>query len=477
MNSLAIISSFSLILLGFIGIGVFVSKTSTGSESEYLLGNRSFGKYMIGIGAGATANSGFVMVGAVGMGYTLGISTVLYPIAAFVGDWLFWHFFPGRVHETARKYNCYTVPELLDAKTTGNRQFHIRSIAASIAIVFVGLFATGQLLAGGKVVSATFDIDLIPAIIISAIVIISYCAQGGLKASVWTSFIQGIIILMTVIGLLIMAIKVGNGVPAIIEELRVINPGSLDFTFNHTTLTMTLVLIGMAGMGFGFDLSAPHFIVRLLSGRSSKDVNAAKWIYLGFLYFTWTGMALFGVILRAILPDIFDPEQAVAIFSNLYLNPWLVGIVMAGIFSAVASTFGGQLLAISSSIAVDIVPSWHEYMMRKFGTGYQYIITVVVGLLLIIMASNMNSTVFNLILFSGATLAGAFAPVMIIVVLNLRTTPMALLFCMFAGLLAAILWRLNGLADNMLEALPGMITGLLVNKIITEFSTDNHPKT
>ena len=110
-------------------------------------------------------------------------------------------------------------------------------------------------------------------------------------------------------------------------------------------------------------------------------------------------MALFGVILRAILPDIFDPEQAVAIFSNLYLNPWLVGIVMAGIFSAVASTFGGQLLAISSSIAVDIVPSWHEYMMRKFGTGYQYIITVVVGLLLIIMASNMNSTVFNLILF------------------------------------------------------------------------------
>lgn len=431
---------------------------------------------MIGVGAGATANSGFVMVGAVGMGYAFGISTVLYPVAAFAGDWLFWRFFPSRIHETAQKYNCYTVPELLDAKTTGNMQFHIRSIAASIAIVFVGLFAAGQLLAGGKVVSATFNIGLTPAIIIAAIVIISYCVQGGLKASVWNSFIQGIIMLLTVIGLLVMAIKVGNGIPAIIGELRVINPDLLDFSFNHTGLTTTLVLIGMAGMGFGFGLSAPHFIVRLLSGRSSKDVNAAKWIYLGFLYFIWIGMATFGVILRVILPDLDDPEQAVAIFSNIYLNPWLVGIVMAGIFSAVASTFGGQLLAVSSSIAVDVVPSWHEYMMTKFGTGYQYVITAVVGLILIIVASNMTSTVFNLILFSGATLAGAFAPVMIIVVLNLRTTPMALMSCMLAGMLVAILWRLSGLSDYMLEALPGIITGLLINKIITELSTYNNPE-
>ena len=476
MHSLIVITSFSAFLILFVGIGVFAARSSSGSESEYLLGNRSFGKYFIGIGAGAAANSGFIMVGAVGLGYSVGVSTVLYPLGALIGDWLFWQFFPARVHETARLYNCNTVPELLNAKTVGYTQFNVRSIAALIAIVFVSLFATGQILAAGKVVSATFNLSLIPAIFVAALVIISYCARGGLKASVWSSFVQGIIILVTVIGLLVMVVMVGNGIPAIIEKLRVFNPDMLNISYNYTGWTMVFLLMGMAGMAFGFDLSAPHFIVRILSGRSSADVNAAKWIYLGFLYFTWIGMALFGVMLRAVLPDLDDPEQAVAIFSNLYLNPWLIGVVMAGIFSAIASTFGAQLLAISSSIAVDVMPSWHEIMMDRFGTRYQYFITVIVGLILIIMASNVTSTVFHIILFSGAALAGAFAPVMIIVVLNLRTTPLALLLCMLAGLLSAILWRLSGMADTMLEALPGIITGLVMNMIITKFTISKHPE-
>lgn len=471
MNSIPIILSFSCILGIFIFIGVLASRTSSGTEGDYLLGSRSFGKYFIGIGAGAAANSGFIMVGMVGMGYSLGVSSLLFPLGALIGDLVFWKFFPARVHSTAQKYNCYTVPELLSIKSTGNGMVSIRSIAAIIAIVFVGLFATGQLLAAGKVVAATFNLPLVASIFIATLVIVGYCAKGGLRASVWNSFIQGILIIFTVFGLLFVSLSVGGGFSNVVDTLHAIDPGLLQISNGYTLWTAFFLLLGLAGMAFGFDLSAPHFIVRILSGRSAEDVKSARWIYLSFLYLTWAGMGLFGIVLRTVLPELSDPEHAVAIFSTQHLNPWITGVIMAGVFSAIASTLGGQLLAISSSIAVDVAPRWHERMMKRFGTRYQYITTLLVGLLLIVVASNITSTVFYLILFSGAALAAVFAPVMVIVVMNLKTSPIAIFCCIISTLLVAIVWRLLGLSEFMLEALPGLVTGLLVNAIITRLSS------
>ena len=58
-----IILSFSLFLILFLGIGAFAAKFSSNTDSDYLLGNRSFGKLFIGLSAGATANSGWIMTG------------------------------------------------------------------------------------------------------------------------------------------------------------------------------------------------------------------------------------------------------------------------------------------------------------------------------------------------------------------------------------------------------------------------------
>ncbi|RKZ83385.1 MAG: hypothetical protein DRR19_19230 [Candidatus Parabeggiatoa sp. nov. 1] len=75
--SIITIFTFSIFLVIFLWIGALAARFSTHTDTDYLLGNRSFGKYFIGLSAGATANSGWIMIGAVGVAYSQGISSLL----------------------------------------------------------------------------------------------------------------------------------------------------------------------------------------------------------------------------------------------------------------------------------------------------------------------------------------------------------------------------------------------------------------
>ena len=63
---------------------------------------RSFNRWLIGLSAGAAANSGFVVTGAVGLGYLGGAQFLLLPLGWLVGDILFWSVFPGRINDFGR---------------------------------------------------------------------------------------------------------------------------------------------------------------------------------------------------------------------------------------------------------------------------------------------------------------------------------------------------------------------------------------
>ena len=116
MASEIILLSFSVFVVVFLGVGAFAAKRSAPTEVDYLLGNRSFGAWFVGLSAGATGNSGFIMLGAVGMGYTMGLSGVIMALAWFLGDLVFWSFFPKSlivwlVIVTAARYQSFSVPE------------------------------------------------------------------------------------------------------------------------------------------------------------------------------------------------------------------------------------------------------------------------------------------------------------------------------------------------------------------------------
>ena len=104
MQSVGTLFSFGCFILLFIVIGVVASRRGTGTESDYILGSRSFGRIFIGLSAGSASASGFLMVGASGSGYAIGLSALVIPIGYFLGDLVFWLFFPARLNRVSRTY-------------------------------------------------------------------------------------------------------------------------------------------------------------------------------------------------------------------------------------------------------------------------------------------------------------------------------------------------------------------------------------
>jgi Na+/proline symporter len=182
-------------------------------------------------------------------------------------------------------------------------------------------------------------------------------------------------------------------------------------------------------------------------------------------------MALFGMAARLLMPGIDDPEQALPLYAFQNFNPWLVGVILAGIFSAIASTADSQVLVSSSSLAIDVAPGFYEKMSARFGVRYQQAVTFIVGMLAALAAIFFSSNVFTLIIFALSTLASSLGPAMFNVILKRPTNTLAISSCMAAGLAVAVSWRVLGYNETLNESLPGFLAGLIVHDIVVRMSS------
>jgi len=468
MDSFITIFSFCVFIVIFLWVGALAAKVSSNSDADYLLGNRSFGKYFIGLSAGATGNSGWIMIGAVGMAYSMGISALLMVIATFLGELTFWTFFPDKVNKISVAQNSQTIPEFLGATVKapqGRRMIII--IVALITIVFLGAYTAGQFVAASKTLDVFFGLEPSIGIIITAGAILMYCVTGGIRASIWTDVVQAFVVIFVSIGMLTAAFLASGGFSDIISGLNQIDPKLMDITaVGFTGWILVAYFIGFFFFGFGFDISQPQVLVRLMAGRSAQEVKQARWIYLAYIYSTWTAMVLFGVICRVLIPELDDPEQALPFYAMQHFHPVLVGIVLAGVFSVIASTADSLLLVCSSALARDISPTLHRNLSKRYGIRYEQAMTLIVGILAIIAAIYLSGPVFSVILFAAGAVASSLGPAMLITLINRRTHYVALSVTMLAGMMTAIIWRILGSSGMVYEIFPGFVVALLVHELL-----------
>jgi sodium/proline symporter len=470
---MAIVLSFSF----FIGLMILAGNISSWqkkkhSTEDYLMAGHVHGKLMIALSGAASAASGFIMIGAVGAGYTMGLTAVLMPLGWFLGDYIFWTFFPARINQKGRNYHCETIPEFIGYSSAQTNEPFVRKLLALICVIFLGLYAIGQFLAAGKAVTAVFDFSMTKAIIASGIIIAAYSAKGGLESSIPTQFLQALIMLFTTVGLLLIALYTGQGPMHILEAIQALDPDLLSLSGGKEYLLLTAFVFGFATSAFTFDFGQPHLLVRIMATKSPEEAIKAKWIYLGFMQLTWVSMSLFGLIMTVLLPEIADPEQALPVFARDFLHPILAGAVMAGIFAAVASTLDAQLLVISSCIGVDLLPELYKRMVQRFGVNYHVavtiLVTVITGTLAIFIVG--NTTVFTIIIFSASVLGATFGCAMFIAVMEWRSSPFAISVSVIVALITTVAWRFSGLSEFMLEAFPGFLAGLVTHQFLIWFT-------
>jgi len=465
MNSWITLITFAVFVVTFLWVGALAAKSSSNTETDYLLGNRSFGRFFIGLSTGATVNSGWIMVGAVGMAYKVGISALLMVIPILLGELTFWTLFPDKVNRISVERNSQTIPEFLGSsvkKPQGKRA--IAFVVAIITIVFVGAYTVAQFSAAAKILDIFFGVDRNMGILIAAGSILVYCVTGGLRASIWTDVVQAFVVMIVCFGMLPVAVITGGGISEIFSQLNAIDPQLTNLTAGLTNWTLLAYMVGFFVFGFGVNVSNPQGLVRLLAGRSPEEAKQAGWIYLAYEYSTWISMVLFGVVCRVVIPNLEDPEQALPSYAIQNFNPWLIGIVLAGVFSTIASTADSQILVCSSALARDVSPTWYRKMSQKYGVKYEQAMTLVFGIVTTAAAMLISATVFSLVFFSAGALGGSLGPAMLIVLLKKRTYTLALSSTMLVGLSTTIIWRILGYNQILNEMLPGFVLALLVHE-------------
>lgn len=455
-----VVLSFLCFLILFTIIGVLSSVLKKSTTQDYLIADRSVNPWMTALSAVATNNSGFMFIGLIGYTYRNGISAVWMMVGWILGDLTGWLLVHTRVRRVSEEMNVSTIPGLMG--TYEDRVSRpVIAVAGMLTFILLGVYSAAQLKAGSTALHTLFGWDLRAGAIIGAVIVVLYCFSGGIRASIWTDCAQSIVMIVAMILLLIAAAMKAGGPAAVWENLHAQDPQLVNWFPESLEFGFLLYLLGMMFGGFGA-VGQPHILVRFMAIRSVAEMRSARGIYfLWFVPFFIAGIAV-GLYSRVLIPDIASmpsaaglsasqaTELAMPVMARQLLPDVLIGLTLAGLFSATMSTADSQILVCSGALTQDINPRWKDsYAASKIGT-------LLVASLALGIALFANQGVFSLVLIAWSAMGAGLGPVLILRVFGRRVNSATALLMMTVGVATVIVWNLSGYDDDLFKLLPGM---------------------
>lgn len=435
------------------------------SGSEAISGQK-LNRWLVGLSAGATANSGFVVTGAVGLGYSYGLHWVMLPLAWLLGDLFYWQFFPKRINRLGQEVGATTIADLITANVAGKALSFLRPAISAVILICLGFYTSAQWLAGEKFVGGAFNLPPLVALGLFAAIIVSYTAIGGFRGSVLTDSYQAVLRLIgTTIAIVMVMIVANQQRGPFFVNIDHTNDGFLELFPGSSVLAVFAFVLGYAVAALGFGLGQPQVLTRYMAAESPQETQAAKWIYIFFVQYTWIAMTLFGVILRGVMPTLTDGETGLPTFFSTYMPPILTGIIIADIFATIAATSNSLIVAMAQSVKHDflesLIPS--SYSSRSLAVP-----AIVIGIVTMILSVIVKGNVVTLALSSVSVMGAGLAPAVIVRVLRWNFSGPSLLASIILGFLTAVAWMSFKLDGIINEALPGIFIGLLANMAVAK---------
>jgi Na+/proline symporter len=453
---------FSLVLVATFVVA-WKGNRDAPSDSENNIHKQGLNRWLLALSAGAAANSGFVVTGAVGLGYMYGMTWVLLPLSWLVGDLVFWHFFPHKITSYGHKSGSTTLRDIVSHQLPIGRYHPLAIATTAIVVVCLGGYTMAQWVAGQKFLDGAFGLSQTYTLIIFAAFIVAYSSIGQFRGSVYADTFQAITRVMgTIIALSTVAWHAITNSGAFSDNIRSVGPDFLNLFGESTFLGSLGFIVGYASAAIGFGLGQPQVTSRYLAARDPQETKAAKWIYILYVQLTWATMTIFGVILRGVMPDISDPEKGLTVFVAAALPPALVGLIVADIFGAIAST--------ANSLLVAMAQATRDALPRKNGTLVPlWPIVLVEGTVTMVLAAIFlkHTTVFSLAITSVSLMAAGLAPAVAIKVLGLKHNASSITTAVFAGFASALVWNAKGLSGLINESAVGIPVGFLVNYLLS----------
>ena len=476
--TICILISIIVYLIGMLLIGVVYS-SGNNTSSDFYLGGRKLGPVVVDLSTEASDMSSWLLMGVPGLAYFCGLADATWTVIGLAaGTYLNWLIVAKRLRRYSAKLGAITIPDFFSLRYRDESGL-IEGIAALIILVFFVPYTASGFAACGKLFTNIFQVDYMVAMLISAAVIVTYCAMGGFMAASVTSLIQSIVMTVALVVILVFGIHTAGGWSAVVENAKAI-PGYLDLT-TSTSIVATetgkygfLAIVSTLAWGLGY-FGMPHILNHFMAIEDEEKLKTSRrigsiWVVISMTVAILVGIVGFAMSKAGAIATFESSSAAEAVIvriaallsQNGILPALLAGLVLAGILASTMSTADAQLLAAASSISHNMLQGvFHLKLSNKQELFIARVTVVVIAGLAIFLARDPGSSVFAIVSFAWAGFGAAFGPVMLFSLFWKRTNRFGALAGMVSGGAVVFLWkylvRPLGGAWNIYELLPAFV--------------------
>jgi SSS family solute:Na+ symporter len=381
-----------IILLGYfvlVGlIGWWSSRTSMESSKNYFLGGEGIGWMAIGASLFASNISAEHFIGLASSGAASGLTVGQFEwIACFILLILGWFFVPFYL-----RTGVFTMPEFLEKRFNKSCRNYLAAISL-IAYIFTKVSVA--LYAGAIVLKAILGWDIYTGAIVLVIATGVYTVFGGLKAVIYTDFMQAFILIAGGIILTFAAMTKVGGFPVLASKLE---PSyfSVWQGINHPDFPWTGILFGAPILGVWYWCTDQMIVQKTLAAKNVYEGQKAT-IFAGFLKILPVFiLVLPGLCGHVLFPGV-KPDEMYATMVNQLLPPGIKGLVVAALLAALMSSLSSVFNSSSTLAVMDFYREFRPKATEKelvftgqVATG----ILVVAGLLWLPFIGKMSGQLY-----------------------------------------------------------------------------------
>ena len=469
LDFLAMLAYFLVLI--WIGVSVVRAKEKNSKIDSFLAADRNMNLVQTTSSAAATDIGGGFSIAMGGLGFTLGVSGSWMIAVSGLSVVMVSFLMVPKVKRWSDKVKGLTTGDLFEAR------FDRRT--GTLAAVVIGLawftFVGGQIIAGGKLLQVTLNMNLTFAVLLSGAIILAYTTMGGLKAVIYTDVFQMFVLM---IGIVFIAVPIGL--------IEVGGWGAMVEKFNSSPETEDLLNWGAVGwqqmLGWFFAVFPVWFISIAAMQRivAARDVKTARrGFFLTGIPIEWPlfaiGSTMIGLIARFLIPDLADPELATPMIIMQLLPAGIAGLVIAAYIAAVMSSADSCLMGPVAIFTNDIYKKYlkPQSSQEQLVRVARYT-TIFLGILAIATAYSIPN-VLDLILYAytfGS--AGIFFPMLGLLFWR-RTTATGAFWSMLLGGSSAVIYSILGEPFGFAASYLGWLIGLpalIIVSLLSEHSLE-----
>ena len=355
-------------------------------------------------------------------------------------------------------------------------------------MTFVTIYVAAQIYSTGTAFHSFLGWNYYVGALVGFFVVLFYASGGGFVAVVWSDIFQGTLMFLGLVLLPIAGIIHAGGVGEVYAGLEAIDPSLLAWGgADGWTLETIFATLGLTLIGLGF-LGSPQVFVRFIALRDEAEIPKGAAVAIVWTLLADSGAVLTGMVGRHLLTKPGDDpiqllgaggQDVLPALVEVVLPPFLVGLMIAIVLSAIMSTVDSLLVVASSAVVRD----WYQQVKhpelpddalipisRKATIGVAF-----VALAVAMAATSPGQTVFWFVIFGWSGIAATFCPTIILSLFWRGFTANGALAAMVSGFVCVPLFKfvmvklptIGPLIGALEELAPAFLISALIGVVVS----------